>query len=531
MILQIDTNKKELSSKDLLFIYNFRMFQCVAEKSKSLMSQTKVMLKPKKEAKPDSSDEKVTKEMIVISRFLEFHQKNLLTAPVAESFLHLKWIRIKMFFFLNIFLYTMYLVSVSSLIIWTSYVRNQGQGYYCIGDQEKSCNGSIECNRTLENFPMEIPEMKWRVLWLLLYIFSCLSTLIFTVREIIQICSNLAKYFKSKENWLELLAILSSIAYLATLLIVPFHPDLCCCQTPAPLFGAAAVFLAWIEMSLLIGRFPSIGIYTYMSTQVIRQTLRFFSVYLTTLIAFALCFSILLPRSGIFENPVTSFIKVLVMMIGELEFAEYFTWDAVKETGTSYSNIFTQLVFIMLLVLISMIISNLVIGLTVNNTRELFKIAGIYRLGKTLRQIQDTESIIIYGPIKHFLPARLVENTELLPGLHSSHGSSEPISICVKPLNYIDDVSLSVSNQEFRVYKYDVEKEKESKATNMSLPKWVIDNTFDALHQKEKLITELNLDLERFSTRMDYSGLRNFTSEAFRSADTQSKRATKKISR
>jgi hypothetical protein len=33
--------------------------------------------------------------------------------------------------------------------------------------------------------------------------------------------------------------------------------------------GAIALFLGWIEMTLLIGRFPSIGIYTYMSTQVV----------------------------------------------------------------------------------------------------------------------------------------------------------------------------------------------------------------------------------------------------------------------
>jgi hypothetical protein len=358
---------------------------------------------------------------------------------------------------------------------------------------------------------------------------------VFAARECVQVVSNFVKYFRSKENWLELTAIISSLSYQTILVTVPFSRNICCCQTPEPLFGAAAIFLGWIEMSLLIGRFPSIGIYTYMSTQVIRQTIKFFSVYLTTLIAFAMCFSVLLPRSDIFESPFTGFIKVLVMMIGELDFNEYFTLDAVNEAGTAYSNYITQFIFIMFLVLVSMIISNLVIGLTVNNLRELFKIAGIYRLGKTLLQIQDTESIIINGALfntfKRILPEKLFENTELLPILHKNRRSTEHVQICVKPLNYADDISFSVLNQDFRVFKYDGDKEREGKPTAMSLPRWVIDNTFNALKQRKKLLTELNQDLEKFRTRQESSSsFQSSTTSTFSVAGRQSKR-TKKISR
>ena len=405
---EIETNEKEFSSKDLLFIYSFRLFQSVAERSRSLMAQSKSVLKPR--AKTGGMAEKITKEMVVISRFLEFHQKNLLTAPVAESYLHLKWLRIKKFFFFNVLLYSLYLVSLSTLIVWTSYARNLGDERHCSGRDDVAllCNETRQCVRTYADFPAEVNH-PWKIPWFLLYSISVVSTLVFAARELVQVASNIVKYFRSKENWLELGAIVSSLAYQSILVAVPFSPNICCCQTPEPLFGAAAIFLGWIEMSLLIGRFPSIGIYTYMSTQVIRQTIKFFSVYLTTLIAFAMCFSVLLPKSEIFESPVTSFIKVLVMMIGELDFNEYFTWDAVNSAGTSYSNVITQIIFIMFLILVSMIISNLVIGLTVNNLRELFKIAGIYRLGKTLLQIQDTESIIINGTL--FKTFRLVEET------------------------------------------------------------------------------------------------------------------------
>ncbi len=75
---------------------------------------------------------------------------------------------------------------------------------------------------------------------------------------------------------------------------------------------------------------------------------------MTTLLAFAFAFYLLLPNHAAFEHPATSFLKVvlkgnlksfvpvckglhhvvtfqiLAMMIGELEFEDNFTWDQVE---------------------------------------------------------------------------------------------------------------------------------------------------------------------------------------------------------
>ncbi len=53
-------------------------------------------------------------------------------------------------------------------------------------------------------------------------------------------------------------------------------------------------------------------------------------VYSTTLLAFAFAFHLLLPNHLSFESPITAFLKVLVMMIGEFDFEENFTWDNVE---------------------------------------------------------------------------------------------------------------------------------------------------------------------------------------------------------
>ena len=79
------------------------------------------------------------------------------------------------------------------------------------------------------------------------------------------------------------------------------------------IFGGIAMFLAWFELTLLLGRFPSIGMYTYMSLHVIKQLIPlFFFVFFCTLMGFAMTFHMLLIRdyNGVFDNPWTSYLKV-----------------------------------------------------------------------------------------------------------------------------------------------------------------------------------------------------------------------------
>ena len=54
------------------------------------------------------------------------------------------------------------------------------------------------------------------------------------------------------------------------------------------------------------------------------------------------------------------------------------------------SNGSKQLLFVVFLLMISIIVSNLIVGLTVNKTEELFKEAGIIRLEKTVLQVKGT---------------------------------------------------------------------------------------------------------------------------------------------
>jgi hypothetical protein len=203
------------------------------------------------------------------------------------------------------------------------------------------------------------------------------------VRELIQAVANFKGYVKDHENWLELILIVLTGAYLIALHLQP---------SISPHFGALATLLSWMLFTLLLGRFPSIGIYIYMSVHVTKLLVAFLLFFSSVMFGFALAFHMLLPNHTPFDNMFTSIFKVLVMMSGEFEFESNFLWDAVEGKG---SNGTTQFVFLLFFFTVSIVISNLIIGLTVNETEILFKTAGAMRMQKTLLQIIGLENIYI----------------------------------------------------------------------------------------------------------------------------------------
>jgi hypothetical protein len=67
-------------------------------------------------------------------------------------------------------------------------------------------------------------------------------------------------------------------AFTVTYLVsIHSHPDL------GTKWGALAVLFAWIELTLLIGRFPAIGMYVYMSVHVTKMLIKLFCFFATIL--------------------------------------------------------------------------------------------------------------------------------------------------------------------------------------------------------------------------------------------------------
>ena len=246
---------------------------------------------------------------------------------MAETFVHLKGLASNNFFMVNVLTFALYLISFTCLVDWTSGMKYDRQDGCKKADE--GCRTDFRDDKWIQwflKYGANVTDVgtssefvnvgdTWKVpLWWLLFILTAIYLTIFTTREFLQLKSAPRKYFRSKENILEVVTLLCTWIYLS-LVWMPYGYEI------EQIFAVIAMFCAWIEMSLMIGRFPSIGIFSFMMFQVINQLIKFLTVYITTLIAFAHAFHLLLIRDdnfdekegeriGVFDSIWTSILKV-----------------------------------------------------------------------------------------------------------------------------------------------------------------------------------------------------------------------------
>ena len=133
------------------------------------------------------------------------------------------------------------------------------------------------------------------------------------IREFWQAKTYWKHYIKSWENVLEIVILLSGVAYLVSLTNYPLYSSH---------FAAWTVFLSWFEMMHMLGRIPSIGIFIYMSIHVLKTLSVFLMVYSPLLIAFGATFHILLPNKTSFSNFGMALIKASVTTVFDLKEAK-----------------------------------------------------------------------------------------------------------------------------------------------------------------------------------------------------------------
>lgn len=66
--------------------------------------------------------------------------------------------------------------------------------------------------------------------------------------------------------------------------------------------AAIAILLVWVELMMLVGRFPIFGVYVQMFTKVAVNFGKFLLAYICLLIAFGLSFSVLFSDYKAFQN-------------------------------------------------------------------------------------------------------------------------------------------------------------------------------------------------------------------------------------
>merc|ERR1719300_1300396 len=204
--------------------------------------------------------------------------RHLLKHPVITSFLALKWSRISSHFNTNMLFFTV-LVGTLTAYIFANYAGTS------LGVVSPVCQDAMAKNATAGvTQPFGNSPTLWWMLTVLLAFFI--------LRELLQFSISPSQHFNSVENVLEALLIV-----LTGVLLFNGQPG---CDTGFKRELSTAVLLfAWIELVTMVGRHPrlsSYNIYSTMFYRVLKTFIAFLTWYSLFIIAFGLCFYILLHK-------------------------------------------------------------------------------------------------------------------------------------------------------------------------------------------------------------------------------------------
>ena len=374
----VSTNGQDLDSSDLLVIYDLDLFRHESKR-------------PKEEEEDD--------EIAALSQLVSLKLYNLLEHPLSEVMLHLKWQCIKKLYWVKFFQYALFVIALTVLAYMqsdflTRYDENQMK-LNKFNVREICLNNAFDSECYFESVFLMTDGWRMAIFYVFYFIVAA-NTIFLIIRESMEM-AYCWKHYGSKEDFLEISLLICTAAYLIAIFASPRLVNLH--------LSVWSVFLAWIELNLLLGRFPSIGIYIHMFTNVFNKLLLFIMVYSPVFIAFSLAFNLLLPYKQAFDSPL---LKILAMMIGEFEYSTFLFFEDETYQQDKNSYITTQAIFFLFVMFVSIVIGNLLVALTVSEIGVLTKEGEVIGLEKMALQIVALEDIFINKPtITDCLPSCL----------------------------------------------------------------------------------------------------------------------------
>ncbi|XP_035773671.1 transient receptor potential channel pyrexia-like [Anopheles albimanus] len=294
-------------------------------------------------------------ETELLLAFIEVGQRRILKHPLCETFLLLKWRRIRKFFIFSLFYHGLF------VLLFTAYVL----GVYVEGCRTNVCQA-----------PSYVPPIGYVII---------LFNLVLLTKEVFQMMHGFVSYIRYWENWLQWSIVIgiflcthNALGDINSVVVWQHH------------VAAVVIFLAWLELMMLVGRFPIFGLYVQMFTTVAVNFSKFLMAYCCLLVAFGLSFCVLFPNHIAFKGIPRSLLKTIVMMAGELEFEDIFYGENLKieYPATAHG------MFLAFVLLVTVILTNLLVGLAVSDIQGLQQSAGLDRLSRQAELISRLESLM-----------------------------------------------------------------------------------------------------------------------------------------
>lgn len=343
-------------------------------------------------------------EIDLLKCFQEEDQYDLLEHPLCQSFLFLKWRKVRKYYLMRlmslaifIFLYTFYVMTVLTPDCYNASLLPDKQ------------NSTCAKNSTMGLFLMEHVRI--------MDVTLCNLYLISIIEGFLKI-SEMAgymyvhQYFLSCSNLSEWL-VLISVPFIS---FHPFHGT----QKWQHHVAAFCVLGAWTNLMVKIGQLPWFDTYVAMYTKVQKEFAKLLMAYICMLIGFSVSLSVVFPSSEWFGNPVIGFIKVLVMMAGELDLALLSN----HHTSTVSTKLSAYVVYTALLIFVSVILMNLLVGIAVHDIQGLKKTAGLSKVRCQIKLIYYIELFML----RSFWPKSVKRRALVYP-------SKNRALMTIKPLN------------------------------------------------------------------------------------------------
>ncbi|XP_058832111.1 transient receptor potential cation channel protein painless-like [Topomyia yanbarensis] len=293
--------------------------------------------------------------------------KHLLKHPVISSYVLIKWLRLSLYFYINLVICTLFFLAFTCYIV--------------------RCYGQEDVDRWIKE---------------LLRIICLLGTTYMALREIGQMMLHVKMYFASIENWMEITLIIASY----TVLLKEFQSE------ARQIISAVVILLSAVEFTLLVGTLPVLSISTHMVMlkTVSKNFLKSLILYSIILISFAFCFYTLFnvnnagntrssnstpkeendepqeeeDKFNTFAGIGTALLKTVVMLTGEFEAANI----KFQINGVSY------LIFLLFIFFVAIVIFNLMNGLAVSDTAAIKAEAELIGLSQKVDVISKYENAL-----------------------------------------------------------------------------------------------------------------------------------------
>ncbi|CAG9838316.1 unnamed protein product [Diabrotica balteata] len=304
------------------------------------------------------------KETELLLNFIEVGHKEILKHPLCETFLFLKWRRIRKFFLFSLFYHSLF------VFLFT---------FYTVGVFLRDCPSAKS-----HVSPCWVPEYVKTVGYVLLIL-----NLLLLAKELFQIAHSWVTYVRQWENALQWFIIFGVFCCVQPTTNMDVEQDVYNWQHHV---AAISIFVTWVELMMIVGRFPVFGLYIQMFTTVAVNYAKFMLAYFCLFLAFSLSFGVIFANYKSFKDLKWVLLKVIIMMSGELEYEDvFFPDDKYEKIKYPYT---AQLMYLCFVILVTIILTNLIVGLAVSDIQELQQSAGLDRLVRQAELVAHLESML-----------------------------------------------------------------------------------------------------------------------------------------